>query len=823
MEYLAHYERKTGHKQLLKEHLINVGTVCRNRVSPMVSFENITNDTVKEVAYTVGVFHDIGKYTTFFQDHLKYAKASSYSQHAHISAIYIYIALQNRIQKVSDEEKQVILLIAYLCARFHHNALTVDIEIVDKSKNKKMWKMLQIQWDNLLKNKSQIAVDLWELGEGEIEENIEKLKEAEKIIKHNALFETAWELSSGNMKDPKWFFILIYVFSLLIDSDKMDSAEVKMEETKTISPIQVENYLSTKEKAYDLADKREKARKTILNSMNNLTEEELREVRFFTLTAPTGIGKTLASLQAALTLQEKISKIEHHTSRLIAVIPFVNIIEQNKSEYANVLGTYGRLIVHHRLNDFSQLKPRGKNLPVDKKLMEVESWEGDLVLTTFVQLFQSIFTGKNRLLKKIHKLAGSIVILDEAQAIPEAYMPVVGALLIKLSEYLGTRFILMTATQPRILDFGKLLIKDANIKEIKLLPDYESYFSQLTRTKLIPILDKELNQDEFIKLFFQKWQQNQSVLIVVNTIKRSIGIFNEIKKQLIAKEIDVPIYYLSTNIVPLQRGIVIKEVREALKNRPVILVSTQTIEAGVDLDFHMAFRDFAPLDSIIQTAGRVNREGKKGEYSPVYIVKVEKDSSHVYDLMLRSDTLEMMLQQEEIYEGNYGVLAEKYYDNALERGASDTSSKLWKEGILQLDFNALEEFKLIDTEAAEDVFVELNEEATRTADLYEKVFKREVVTMEDLKNVFGKKESLEEFIHELDNYRRKTLLKLISTKISNYIIQVRINQLKKNRPIEFSARGDAYSEMYWIPKTQLKDYYDEETGFKAENLEAYLY
>ena len=148
---------------------------------------------------------------------------------------------------------------------------------------------------------------------------------------------------------------------------------------------------------------------------------------------------------------------------------------------------------------------------------------------------------------------------------------------------------------------------------------------------------------------------------------------------------------------------------------------------------------------------------------------------------------------------------------------------MWQEGILKLNFDVIEEFKLIDTNDAEDVFVEIDEEASKIADLYEKVFKGEIIEKKMLEDIFGKKENLDEYAQKLDIFQRRTLLRLVSTKLNDYIIQVRLNRLKKNKPIEFSARGSAYTELYWIPSIQLEDYYNNETGFKAENVEAYLF
>lgn len=209
-------------------------------------------------------------------------------------------------------------------------------------------------------------------------------------------------------------------------------------------------------------------------------------------------------------------------------------------------------------------------------------------------------------------------------------MPLVGATLKMFSKYYGTRFILMTATQPKLLELGDMLLSEQDINEvndkvISLLPNHEEYFKDLTRTKLVPLLDKELDTEGFVNsLFFEKWDKEKSCVIIVNTIKRSIDLCNKIKEKLRQKSIDVPIYYLSTNIIPIKWKQVIEEVGYLLGNNyPVILISTQTIEAGVDLDFDIGFRSLHQLTQLsklqVESIEKVKREKVKREILHLYI------------------------------------------------------------------------------------------------------------------------------------------------------------------------------------------------------------
>lgn len=829
MEYFAHYDKETGEKQLLKDHLNAVGNLACNQVSPVIQFDNIDNDTIKEVSYYMGIFHDIGKYSNYFQQYLLEDKNSRLKNHAHISACYTYSFLSKNLDKYKGdvESKNTLIFLSYLCIRLHHTALRREGLF-----SKELWKDLKTLERHFIKKGSLILEDMDVEDTMTLDEfcsyfNIQFLEDNKKYLERMPI-----RFENGRINDPRWYFLLIYLFSILIDVDKLDSANLKPKKVASVSSNNVTDYLKKKHGVKlnsDLINRREEARKSMLNVIDNLTDEEVEETRFFTLTAPTGIGKTLSSLQCVLKLQERIEELEGYTPRIITAIPFINIIEQNKTEYENVFGEDVKMVVHHRLSDFSLKKPSQEELSLDKALLETESWEGDVILTTFVQLFQSLFTGENRLLKKINKLAGSIVILDEAQAIPEDYMPIIGATLQMIGKYYGTRFILMTATQPKILEFGNMLLDLENIQynnneKIELLPNHERYFKGLNRTKFVPLLDKQLNNDDFLELFFEKWNSDKSALIVVNTIKRSIQIYNKISQKIEEDEYDVPVYYLSTNIIPSKRREVIKEVSDLLKARqPVILVSTQTIEAGVDMDFDMGFRDFAPLDSLIQTAGRVNREGKKGDNFPIYIVQLEKDNHRVYELCHRQSTIELLTKKEEIMEYEYGKLVDEYYNLALNREVSDKSRILWQKGIMKLDFDTLKEFQLIDNLGEVcDVFVEKDSFASDLADAYEEVLKYNGVLNYDLSNI-PNLSCKKQFGDKLDVFERKALLKLLSGKMSDYMVQIRISRLKENSPIEFSARGDAKSDLFWIPPEQLDDYYDEITGFIDERGGAYIY
>lgn len=831
MEFYAHYDRQRNRKHRLSIHLHNVSAFCELAVSPTVSFPYLPGPAVKKFTSVLGLLHDIGKYTDAFQAYLMDGTESNMKNHAHISAFYAHTFVMRLMEGSADQNTRYAwAFIAYLCVRLHHGNLTLK----GLFSNEAMWETLLKQSLHLKEKTSEVFLDL-EPGEHTDLYLLSCCPDAvQQLRKEKRLFiGMPTNLGVGRLRKEYWYFALIYLFSVLIDSDKLDSGEITKGLAASVPPDVVDRYLQSKHadrSKVKLDDRRDRARFQMLSVIDSLTENQLRNEHVFIITAPTGIGKTLASLQCALRLQERIREICSYTPRLITAIPFVNIIEQTAKDYQKVAAGHGKLLVHHRLTDLlaqSNVSPNQpdnlEEMPLDRRLLEVESWEADIVLTTFVQLFQSVLTGNNRLLKKVNKLAGSIVILDEIQSLPERYMPLIGALLRKMGQYYGTRFILMTATQPKLLQLGDRLLDQDYKEPIALLRNSQEYFKSMRRTQFIPLLDKPINNEQFVELFQTYREEHQSAVIVVNTIKRSIELFNLLKRGQEEGWISsaAPVFYLSTNIVPMQREQVIGKVKRLLEaGQPVILVSTQTIEAGVDLDFDIGFRDLAPLTSLVQTAGRVNREGRKGEFRPVYITEFEKDSQLIYDMHHMNRTKQLLSRPVE--EPDYPQLVDRYYTYLMDEMSFEDSRTLWYEGIVRLDFEKLQQFELIQQLGeVVDVFVELDDKSTKLANAYEKIRQGEWPA-ESLC------ELLETSVFHKSNrptslYELKAVLKQLTALMGQYMVQVRVKRFLNNRPFPFENRNGVDSDWYWIPSGQIHEFYNLETGFMDETGEAFIY
>ena len=295
-----------------------------------------------------------------------------------------------------------------------------------------------------------------------------------------------------------------------------------------------------------------------------------------------------------------------------------------------------------------------------------ENWQSKIISTTFVQLLNTIFkTGKNSIVNRFHRLANSVIILDEVQAIDEKYYKIISQFIEILSKEYNCYIILVTATMPIILD------------TIDLVEDKERYFRALNRIVIENHSETEVTLDEFKDIVLDDICENddKSFLVVLNTVKSSKEVYNYIKENT-----DREIIYLSTEIYPKLRLEKIHKIKNS--DKKYIVVSTQLIEAGVDIDMDIVYRDFAPLDSINQTSGRANRNGI-GTMGIVKLYKiVGKNNSrlcnYIYPRYLLNITEEILedkdiIEEKDIYDCNL-----EYFSKVKKRLSNDKSDELLK-------------------------------------------------------------------------------------------------------------------------------------------------
>lgn len=299
---------------------------------------------------------------------------------------------------------------------------------------------------------------------------------------------------------------------------------------------------------------------------------------FYRLSVPTGGGKTLSGLAFGLN-----HAIHNGMDRVIVVAPYTTIIDQTVRVYRGILGE-DAVVEHHSATE---------NVSI-----ATENWDAPLIVTTGNQFFQSLFSNRRSWCRKLHNICNSVVILDEAQTLPYWLLEPTMDVLRELIDHYGVTVVLSTATQPA-LDESPSFNGLPNVQEI--VKDPSKHFNRLRRVEYQMSLQYRWSWDDVAT---EMVKENQS-LCIVNTKKKAKNLY----KALVSR--DVPVFHLSKSMCGKHRSEVIEKVREALKEgHSCYVVSTQLIEAGVDLDFPLVLREKSPLDSIVQGAGRCNREGK---------------------------------------------------------------------------------------------------------------------------------------------------------------------------------------------------------------------
>ncbi|MDR0378704.1 MAG: CRISPR-associated helicase Cas3' [Candidatus Accumulibacter sp.] len=401
-------------------------------------------------------------------------------------------------------------------------------------------------------------------------------------------------------------FLVRMLFSCLVDADYLDTEAFYDRTEKDRTPMR--ETLSVEEQIERLKVLRARLNQYLAKfsadrPINRIRAEILAHVRqqatcdpgLFSLTVPTGGGKTLTSLAFALD-----HAIKHGLRRVIFVIPFTSIIEQNAAVFREALGDLDKDFVLEHHSAFSApaiSRDDAERYQSQEKLkLAMENWDAPIVVTTAVQFFESLFAARPSQCRKLHNIAGSVVILDEAQTLPLRVLRPAVVAIDELALNYRVSAVLCTATQPA-LGREHLLGGFENVHE--LAPDPPELFRKLKRTTIrhIGILD-----DEGLAAYMH---DNEQVLCIVNNRRHARAVFQAMDELPGAR-------HLTTLMCAKHRSAVLEAIRQDLKDgKPCRLVSTSLIEAGVDVDFPLVLRAEAGLDSIIQAAGRCNREGKR--------------------------------------------------------------------------------------------------------------------------------------------------------------------------------------------------------------------
>ena len=598
------------------------------------------------------------------------------------------------------------------------------------------------------------------------------------------------------VNDLRYFFLQHFLFSLLLAADKGDMMiELDANKCEFIKPNRllpeslVDDYKAhlfegKTPKKIDLL--REEAYQTVSKNVVLFANKS-----FFSLTLPTGLGKTFAAYRVAILLQHIAQKQTGQTPRIIYCLPFTSIIDQNAQILADMFEQYKRaggadldeswLAKHHYLSSYNERYDE-RELKNDEGEYLTAGWEQEVIVTTFVQLLESIFTNQNRALRKFHNLTNAILILDEVQNIPPKYFEAVEAVFQKLALYFGTKFIFVTATQPFLF---------ANPDDVVELTDpthtqTKQYFDELNRILLDQTLLKENDYQprelaEWLQIFRDDIENNpgKSFLIIANTIAQSQEIFKTLKEEIY---IPTSFIYLSSSLLPKIRrekiDLIKRNIDQGIRQ---IVVSTQVVEAGVDIDLDIVYRDFAPIDSLNQSAGRCNRNGVRGQ-GIVKLFHTGKDR-FIYDETLRDLTMHVLKKYPAIIEEKDLYSLNRDYASAVRQDVSKNADPS-KNLITAMKMLELEEvnknFKLIEEDnRSYNIFIAFNEEAK---DIWQKY--RNCMKLED--------------------FARKRAVKRLTPALLQYVTRF---------PKKHYEPNSAKAEQFIINETNWEIYYDLQTGF----------
>ena len=619
--YIAHVDPVSRETQSVSEHLSGTMWLAVQN-NPLKILENILKVTA--------VSHDAGKlspeFFSYMEDVYKYGEKAKKHKVDHTSAG------GRIIRKIVGQECISDFLSV---AVYSHHGLQDCIDMKSGESLFEKRRKSEIDFKEIEERYFQI-VDK----KGFIELLLAAHADMKKIIAQLKAFVDGQKDKKCGSKE---FYLGMYerlLLSVLIDSDWTDAACFSQGEVpsgripeKRVQKIWEEAIAHFEKYMEQLSDYGKKSPLNVYrNEISDLCYQAAMEPRnLYRLTVPTGAGKTFSSLRFALYHAQKFQK-----RHIIYVSPYNSILEQNAEDIRQAVGNEEFVLEHH-CNVFYEDEERELTY---KKL--TENWDCPIIATTAVQMLNTLFSDQKSSIRRMHNLCNSVIIFDEVQALPVKGTELFNLAVNFLTTFGNATIILCSATQPSLAR-----LKENNLRDCKEMAgeigQYSEAFQRVEfedQTNLVP---GGMLPEDVSKLVYNAFRKYGSVLIIVNTKKCAKLIYRELKRNY---HEEYQLYHLSTNMCPQNRKDELDSIRQALEDRqPVICVSTQLIEAGVDISFGCVIRSLAGLDSIIQAAGRCNRH-KEVRMGKVYIVKMAQEMERLtglYDMKRAQEAFDKFL------------------------------------------------------------------------------------------------------------------------------------------------------------------------------------
>ena len=652
-QYYAKSKREDGTQELLRDHLAKVSEMAG------VFGEQIGS---RKTAELCGKLHDFGKYSESFKGVLE--RKCFHINHALCGAAFLYCLIGKRKSSFCYQAAMEVI-------NGHHDGLTGydDLEI---------FLINSLQSDDPVECNNRKTAAL--AGQKQYREATNAfLNDFPQFTSEGLAIEKVQKMEEIDESIDAMLYTRM-LFSCLVDADYTVSSEKELQKPLRFEAKQC---LKALDKYREELKKNAKG-SSIVNDLRDLLFERcgvaarLQE-GLFTLTAPTGTGKTLALLNFALQHADKFEK-----KRIILVLPFLALTEQSYDVYSK--------IIPEILQDHSQSE-------LDDRQREfAERWESPFIITTSVKFFQALFAQKPTDCRKLHNIANSIILFDEAQTLPANLLTATLNAVNTLCTRYHCTMVFSTATQPEFK-----FIQEVVWKPIEIVPDYPMMYEKLKRTQVEWRIKKQIP----LEAIAREIEDQENACIIVNLRRHAVELFEVLKSDGCNRE---ELFFLTTDLCPKHRSEVIKKIKERQEaGLPCKVVSTQCIEAGVDLDFCVLYRALAPLEAIIQAAGRCNRSGKFGAGKVVVFEPEVEGSLYPPDKWYQNAAIVVkeILSRENI-EINDPECISNYYEILFREYAKDKETLT--KAIEDRDYKeTAREYRLIDDQGKK-VVVPFNEE-----------------------------------------------------------------------------------------------------------------
>ena len=578
--YIAHINERTGEKQSVREHSENVAALC----------EQFSISELKRLCFVIGLAHDIGKFCSDFQ-----RKINGENIRVDHSTAGAVVAEQSYGSAVS--------MIAGLCIAGHHAGIP-DAGLLSDAYREDHASILRTRIEQKKKRCAQDNGENFDAYRKEIE--LPKIDEME--IGKFLMRECITQKNRDDAAIDNFAFIVRYCFSCLVDADSIDTGtfcETRTEDTLKADFQRCLDKVNRQLDAFVCETELQRARRRLQEQAFTKAEQD---AEIYLMNMPTGSGKTLCSVKFAL--QRAIAK---QKKRIIYVIPYNNIIDQTAAEFEKIFGEDAQILRHQSSFSYEDMEDLEEDYRNALK-NGTENWDAPFIITTAVQFFESMHSNKRGKLRKLHNVADSILVFDEAHLMPMAYLQPCLQAVSYATKHLNSEALFLTAT---MLDFETLLRQYT-----------------ITGEKILNLIDDTKDFTKFEKCNFEKLGalSAEALLSKVGSAASTLVVTNSKQAARKLYELaDGDKHYLSTYLTALDRKEIIEKIRRKLKalekdfpglanvpeERKIRIFSTSLIEAGVDLDLETVFREMTGLDSILQSGGRCNREGRR-EHAVTY-------------------------------------------------------------------------------------------------------------------------------------------------------------------------------------------------------------